>query len=180
MTSVRRPRRLRGERGMTLVELCIVIVIIGILLVVAVASLLRARMAANETSAIAALKTINTAQLAYSSGCGGGNFAASLVVLGQKPAGNSQGYVTEYLGESISPTHSGYRFNVSLGAGAAASPNDCNNTPTITNYYAVGIPVAPGQTGSRAFATSQRAGVYQLSGAIPPSEPFGPPSQLAQ
>ena len=36
------------EAGMTLIELCIVIVILGILMVVAVASLQRARMMANE------------------------------------------------------------------------------------------------------------------------------------
>ena len=180
MRVARRPDRLRGERGMTLVELCVVIVIIGILLVVAVSSLLRARVAANETSAIGALKSINTAQIAYSSSCGSGSFASSLVILGRKPAGNSQGYVTEYLAGSASPTHGGYRFNVGLGAKAAVGPNDCNNEATITNYYAVAIPTAPGQTGSRAFATSQRAGIYQLPGALPPPEPFGPPSQPAQ
>ena len=77
-------RRLRSERGMTLVELCVVLVIIGLLLVVAVTSLIHARMVANETSAIGALKTVNTAQVAYSAGCGSGNFASSLVVLGHR------------------------------------------------------------------------------------------------
>jgi prepilin-type N-terminal cleavage/methylation domain-containing protein len=180
MTMTGRAARLRSERGMTLVELCVVIVIIGILLVVAVASLLRARMVANETSAIGALKTINTAQVAYSSGCGGGNFASSLIILGHKPPGSRQGFLSEDLGESLTPIVGGYQFNVTQGAGASAAPNDCNGTPAITNYYAVGIPLSLGRTGSRAFATSQRAGVFQLPGVTPPPEPFGPPSQPAQ
>jgi prepilin-type N-terminal cleavage/methylation domain-containing protein len=180
MTMVGRPGRLRDARGMTLIELCVVIAILCILLVIAVASLLRARVSANETSAIGALRTINTSQVAYSSACGGGNFATSLLVLGRKPPGNSQGFISEDIGASTSPERSGYRLNVREGAGASAAPNDCNGTAATTNYYAVAVPMALGQTGTRAFATSQRAGIYQDPGATPPPEPFGPPSQLVQ
>jgi type IV pilus assembly protein PilA len=165
---------------MTLVELCIVIVILGILLMIAVASLLRARVSANESSAIGSLKTINTAQVAYASSCGGGNYAASLVILGRIPPGNSQGFISEDLSDSTSPQRSGYRINVREGAGASAAPLDCNGTAAVTNYYAVATPMALGQTGTRAFATSQRAGIYERPGATPPPEPFGPPSQLVQ
>ena len=42
------PRLLRNTRGMTMIELCIVIVILGILMVTGMATLLRARMASNE------------------------------------------------------------------------------------------------------------------------------------
>ena len=180
MTMDPRLSRIRGERGMTLVELCVVIVIIGILLVVAVASLLRARTAANEASAIGALKTINTAQFAYSYGCGGGNYATSLVILGRKPPGNSQGYLSEDLGSAPSPVHSGYQFNVRMGAGAAAAPPDCQGTATTTQYYADAIPTALGQSGTRAFATTQRAGIWQEAGAVAPAEPFGAPASLVQ
>ena len=172
--------RLRDERGMTLIELCIVITILAILMAVATASLLRARISANEIGAIGALKTINTAQVAYAAACGSGNYAQNLVVLGVKPPGARQGYLSEDLSSAVTPQKSGYDITVKDGAGSAAAPNDCNMTPTITNYYASAVPVVPGRTGTRAFATSQRNGVYQLDGAAPPSEPFGPPAQPAQ
>jgi prepilin-type N-terminal cleavage/methylation domain-containing protein len=172
--------RLRDQRGMTLIELCIVIVILSILLLIGVASLLRARVSANEASAIGALKTINSAQIAYASACGGGNFAASLPVLGHKPPGNSQGFVSEDLGHATAPELSGYRINVRPGNNAVPMPTDCNGAATLTNYYAIAIPMAVGQTGTRSFATSQRAGIYQMPGGTPPSEPFGPPSAIVQ
>ena len=165
---------------MTLIELCIVISILAILMAVATASLLRARISANEIGAIGALKTINTAQVAYAAGCGGGNYAENLVVLGTRPPGARQGYLTEDLSSAITPQKSGYDINVRDGAGSAVGPADCNMTPTITNYYASAVPVVVGRTGTRAFATSQRNGVYQLQGGTPPVEPFSPPAQLAQ
>jgi len=172
--------RLREECGMTLIELCIVMAILAILLAVATVSLLRARISANEISAIGSLKSINTAQIAYAAGCGAGNFAQNLVVLGTKPPGGRQGYLPEDLSSAITPQKSGYDINVKDGNGSVASPVDCNMTPTITNYYASAVPVVVGRTGTRAFATSQRNGVYQLEGGVPPSEPFSPPAQLAQ
>ena len=173
-------RNLRDERGMTLIELCIVISILAILMAIATAALLSARVSANEVSAIGSLKSINTAQVAYAASCGGGNYAQNLVVLGVKPPGARQGFLPEDLSSAVTPQHSGYNINVKDGAGSAAAAADCNMTQTITNYYASAVPVALGKTGTRAFATSQRNGVYQLAGASPPPEPFGPPSQLAQ
>ena len=180
MTRVGCPCRLRDERGMTLIELCIVITILAILMAIATAMLLRARVSANEISAIGSLKTINTAQVAYAAACGGGNYASNLVILGTKPPGARQGYLSEDLSSAVTPQKSGYDINVKDGNGAAPAPADCNMTPTTTNYYASAVPVALGKTGTRAFATSQRNGVYQLQGSTPPPEPFGPPAQLAQ
>ena len=57
---------MRKEQGFTLIELLIVVAIIAIIAAIAVPNLLNARMAANETSAIAALRAISSAQVAYS------------------------------------------------------------------------------------------------------------------
>ena len=168
----------RSCRGMTLVELCVVIVVLGILIMIAVASLERARVSANEGSAIGSLKTINTGQIAYASSCGGGNFAPSLVVLGHKPPGYRQSFIEDDLGVGVTPQRSGYNVNVRDGAGASIGRVDCNGMVSTTNYYASAIPVVLGRTGFRSFATSQRAGIYFEEGLIPPPEPFGPPSQL--
>ena len=175
-----RPGRLRDARGMTLIELSVVMCILGILLVIAVTTLLHARTSANEAAAMSVLRTINTAQFAYNTGCGRGGYAPSLTVLAVKPPNLKQGYLSDDLGASDMPLRSGYRFNVRPGFEGNIGFPDCNGTPTLTTYYAVAVPVVAGQTGSRAFATNQKGAIYQLSGASPPPEPFGPPSQPAQ
>jgi len=172
--------RRNPEAGMTLIELCIVIVILGILLIVAVASLQRARMMANESSAIAILQTINKAQFAYASECGRGHYATSLIQLGGTRPGRDQSYLAEDIGIANFPERNGYRFNVTGGAASSPGLPDCNNAGTRTTYYASAVPAALSRTGSRSFATSQTNGIWQAQGAVPPPQPFGPPSEYVR
>ena len=53
------------SRGFSLLELLIVVAIILIIATIAIPSLLRSRQAANESAAVANLRTINTAQITY-------------------------------------------------------------------------------------------------------------------
>jgi prepilin-type N-terminal cleavage/methylation domain-containing protein len=52
-------------KGFSLLELLIVVAIILIIATIAIPSLLRSRQAANETHAVANLKTVNTAEVQY-------------------------------------------------------------------------------------------------------------------
>jgi prepilin-type N-terminal cleavage/methylation domain-containing protein len=174
------PVRVRGRQGMTLIELCIVLVILGILLVVAVASLQRARMMANESSAIAMLRTITKAEFAYASECGRGHYAPSLATLGSARPGRNQSYLSEDIGLVDMPERNGYRFNILPGLDSNPGLDDCNKIGTRTTFYASATPLALGRTGSRAFATSQSNGIWQRPGSVPPSQPFGPPSEYVR
>lgn len=175
-----RRRRIWSPEGMTLVELCIVLIVIGVLITFAVAMFTRARMSGNESAAMGGMRAINSAQFAYLSGCGRGSYATTLVILGTKTAGNSQGYISEDLGSVLNPERNGYRFTLALGAAGGPGPADCAGRPTQSTYYASSVPITPGTSGSRAFGTNQRGAIYQLPGAVPPDEPFDPPDQRAQ
>jgi len=170
----------RRADGFSLIELCVVIVILGILFVMATALLGRARISGNEAAAIAAMRVINSSQFAYLNGCGHGYYATSFLILGTKTAGDSQGYISEDMGESTSPERNGYRFAMALGADGAASGTDCMGRPTQTSYYATGVPITLGTTGSRSFGTNKRGAIWQLFGSTPPAEPFGSPATQAQ
>jgi prepilin-type N-terminal cleavage/methylation domain-containing protein len=69
------------QKGFSLIELLIVVAIILIIAAIAIPNLLRSKIAANESSAVGSVRTINTAEVTYQSSWGIG-FAATLANLG--------------------------------------------------------------------------------------------------
>src|SRR6266496_2587697 len=80
-------------RGFTLIEMLLVVGTVGVLAIVALPGLLRARMSGDEASAVATLRSIHSAQSAFASSCGGGGFAQKFSDLARVPTGDSQGFV---------------------------------------------------------------------------------------
>src|SRR5438874_7241129 len=108
---------MKTARGFSLLELLIVVAIILIIATIAIPSLLRSRQSAQESSAVAQIRTINTAEVTYlSSNQGSYGDVTSLI---------SQGLLDARFSGSVS----GYQFTIT-----ASGPNyTVNADPTSTN-----------------------------------------------
>jgi type IV pilus assembly protein PilA len=161
-----------SDRGFTLIELLIVVAIIGIVAGMSTPGLMRARMTANETSALSSLKVVNEAQVSYATACGNGAYATSFIILGTPIGGGTAAFISPDLGSSAAPKKSGYKYALAAGAGSVAGPKDCAGRATNTAYYASAVAQTYGQTGIRSFATNTNATVYQKNSSVALSEPF--------
>jgi prepilin-type N-terminal cleavage/methylation domain-containing protein len=162
-------RRIHSRAGFTLIELIVVVAIIAILGAIAVPALLRAQIAANESSAIGSLRSVQSAEMGYHATGGGGGYALLLATLATRCPGSAQPFISSDL--AIDPSvKSGYRISLQASTGGVAGRPDCNGTITQTGFYASAVPVAFPRSGRRGYATTAGATIFFDESGAPPTE----------
>jgi prepilin-type N-terminal cleavage/methylation domain-containing protein len=146
------PRTCRSDyAGFSLIELLIVVAVILVIAAIAIPNLLRSRMAANEASAVASVRSINTSQVVYQSTYGG-TYATLLTNLGD-------GGVPANCAPLVVPTSaSSCLIDPALSSGVKGGYNFAYvpvASGAVISAYAVNADPATSSSGQRHFFSDQ-------------------------
>lgn len=147
-------------KGFSIIELLIVVAIILIIAAISIPNMLRARMAANESSAAASLRTIASAEITYFTTYPNIGYSVNLADLGGAPP-CVQSPVSACLLDTVlsAGIKSGYLF-VETGIASGG--------PANTNYVTGAAPITPGATGNNGFCSTSEQVLRIQNGVAPP------------
>ncbi len=153
------------REGFSLIELLIVVAIILTLAAIAIPNFVRARIQANETATISALRTLTSAVVAYETTYQQG-YPNSLVALGPPPGGTPASISAADLIDQVLAM--GFRSGYSFSYAAADTNGDGKNDAYTVNAD----PSSPGISGNRHFFVNQGNVIRQnATAAAGPTDP---------
>ena len=145
--------------GFTLLELIFITAVIGLLSAIAIPTVFRSRLAANETSVIGTMHGIHTAQLTYSLTCGFGNFAESFPTLGGM---SGDEFLPPEMTAGVHATEERIQLHDGGGASGPSIFTDCNGAAMATEYYVSAEPLVDRR--DRLPRVCQQPGAHHLAG----------------
>jgi|SRR3984957_3165655 type IV pilus assembly protein PilA len=129
---------MRRTKGFSLIELLIVVAIILIIAAIAIPSFLRSRMAANESAAVASVRTLNTAEISYNSAYPSVGYSATMAALSgttcTPPSSAGACLIDTALAGG---QRSGYSFTLTNVTGTPNSTYNVIATPILWNYSGI-------------------------------------------
>jgi prepilin-type N-terminal cleavage/methylation domain-containing protein len=159
--------RFKAERGFSLIELLIVVAIILIIAAIAIPSLLRSRMDANQASGVANLRTISTAAVSYWVTYSNGYPATLGTLGGNGPVATcNQAILIDEVIAAAPSQKSGYQFTYTGDQGNVTTvPPGC--TPGFNGYLATAAPIVVGLTGNISYCNNEPGVIhYDTTGAV--------------
>jgi type IV pilus assembly protein PilA len=150
------------QTGYSLIELLIVVSVILIIAAIAVPNFLRARLAANEASAVSSCRTVNTAEFTYMAFYQKG-YSSTLAQLGPPSSGPATSAAADLIDVGLAAgQRSGYLFTY--------TPSALSDTG-YTRYAFQANPAIPNNTGTRYFFTDPSGVIRQnVGGPAGPSD----------
>ncbi|MGD0404265.1 MAG: prepilin-type N-terminal cleavage/methylation domain-containing protein [Candidatus Acidiferrales bacterium] len=145
----------RKQKGFSLIELLIVVAIILIIAAIAIPNLLRARMSANQASAVGSVRTLATSNITYSSTWNNG-FAPTLATLGGAPGGAATCNAAQLVDQVLAATgqKTGYKLTYNVGVLNAAAAPTCA-APGGNTFAFTALPINLGSTGQTAYCSAE-------------------------
>ena len=173
----RQGRKRNGQAGFTLIDMLFVVALIVLLMMLAIPGLMKAKGAAQVSSALGTLRVVNSAQLSFAITCGLGFYSPDLPTLGVKPAGSAEAFLAADLTGGPTFVKSGYNFSMA-GTGLAGSPASCNGLAAgaaAPGYALVADPLDV-RNPARFFGTNADGVLYEHTGSLAATMPeSGPP-----
>lgn len=159
--------RRRRDAGFTLVDMLFVVAIVGLLASMAIPGLMRARGAAQVSSALGTLRVVNSAQLTYAISCGLGYYSPDFPNLGVPPPGNPAAFLPPELSSGFTFDRSGYLFSLA-GTPLGGAPATCNGLgpgAAAPGYAVVADPIDLGSA-NKFFGTNADGIIYQHNATL--------------